>query len=280
MSKENAAQFEAWNTIQGNRWVQNKDLFVRQLASHTAPILDAAALTPGQSVVDLGCGFGVTTMKIADIVGDTGHVLGLDFSEVMIAEASAQAQDRGISNITFEQADVQSYQFEPHSHDTAISRYGVMFYEDPIAAFTNVHRALKDKGRIAYICWRTPQENIWMSGPTRIAGKILDLPPPPPPGSPGIFGFADRDHVSAIMTRAGFSEISIEPVDLTAVLGDDIEHAVANALKIAPWISALENADAQAIEDISSQLRDLYRDYQGPNGIEIPSASWVVSAQA
>ncbi len=278
MPDQNTPQFENWNGPHGEKWVANRDVFDRQLASHGGPAMEAAGIAPGIHAIDIGCGFGTTSLEIANHVGANGSVLGVDFSKPMINEAKFRATEAGIENLRFDQADVQSYDFKPGSADALFSRYGVMFYDDPVMAFSNMREGLRQGGRIGFICWRRGDENVWMSGPTKIAARHLELPPPPA-GSPGMFAFAQKDRIDKILSQSGFKDISITELDLTVNVGPNVDTAVQNAMTLAPWAQALSSATPGTGEKISAEIRRAMSEHETADGVTIPSASWLVSAQ-
>lgn len=279
MPDQNQEQLKNWNGFHGERWVTNRETFDRQLASHGGPAMDAAGIGPGMQVIDIGCGFGTTTLEIAQRVGTDGNVQGIDFSTPMIAEARARAAADGITNIRFDEADIQTYEFEQGTADALFSRYGVMFYDDPVRAFTNMHGSLRSSGRLAFVCWRHGEENVWLTGPMKIAAENLELPPPPPPGSPGIFAFAQRDRIETILGQAGFNDISVDELDLTVNVGPDIETAVRNAMNLAPWGQALTSASEATVTKIAEEIGAANSKYLTADGVIIPSASWLVTAR-
>ncbi|MCZ6763542.1 MAG: class I SAM-dependent methyltransferase [Alphaproteobacteria bacterium] len=244
--------------------------------------MDKAEIGPGNRVIDIGCGFGTTTYEIARRVGPTGQVIGIDFSEPMIAEAERRRSpelDTG-TDVTFIVADIQSHAFEAGWADVMFSRYGVMFYDDPVKAFSNMRTGLRSGGRIAFVCWRAAQDNPWMSKPMKIAREFIEMPPPPGPEEPGIFGFADRQRVQAILEAADFTEIDLQPLDLFVKVGATIDTAVKNAMTVAPWAALLADQDAPTLTNIGDAIANIFADYESADGVIIPAASWLASAVA
>ena len=280
-SVANANLFDYWNGNHGDKWVAHRDTFDGMIASHGRAAMVAADINPGKRVIDVGCGFGSTTLEIADMVGSAGQTLGIDFSGPMIAAARARIASRGADDppIDFIQADVQTHDFAPASADILFSRYGVMFFDDPVTAFANLHTSLaQDGGRLAFVCWRTPQENTWMSGPMGIARDFVELAPPPPAGTPGIFAFADKDRIAQILNQAGFRDIAITALDLSVNVGPNIEAAADNAITLAPWAAVLADVAPETVAEIKARIIERFGSFVGPKGVEIPSASWLVHA--
>jgi len=282
MSESNITQKEYWNGPHGRRWADFREIFEARFASHIPPLMDKVAARAGDHVVDIGCGFGPSTVRVAQQVGPTGSVIGLDISRVLLDQAERLAgQSLGEDyDVQFIEADAQTYPFKKGWADIVCSRFGVMFFADPVAAFKNIRTVLKDGGRLAFICWAPPQENQWMTAPTKAAQKHLNLPPPPPPGSPGIFAFADRDRIDQILSDAGFSDISIEKVTPNVTVGTNLDDAVSDALAVAPWASALDGQAEATVAALMAEIRATFEPYETPQGVVIQSACWLVGARS
>jgi len=204
MSIANTGQAEHWNTGPGvAHWVANQARYDRMHAPFTALILDAAALRPGGTVLDVGCGCGGTTLAAARLVAP-GQALGLDLSGPMLARARADAEAAGLGNAVFRQGDAQVEPLEPGRFDTVISRFGVMFFADPVAAFANISSATRAGGRLVFACWQPLAANQWMLVPGAALAEHLPPPAPAPAGGPGMFAFADPDRLRPILAAAGW----------------------------------------------------------------------------
>src|SRR5262245_26798019 len=191
------------------------------LAPLGAAAIRAADPEPGEQLIDVGCGCGPTTIELGRRVGPTGGVLGVDISAPQLAVARSRVEAEGLSGVvTFAEADAQTFAF-PGDADCVYSRMGVMFFDDPVAAFSNLARAVRPEGRLGFTCWQPLPANEWMLVPLEPLQRMVPLPPPPPPGSPGPFSFGDTDRVSAILTAAGWDAIAFEPVHERLVLGGD-----------------------------------------------------------
>src|SRR6185369_15072156 len=189
--------------------------------------MDAAAVAAGERVLDVGCGCGSTTIELARRAGPTGHVVGADISGPMLADARARTAAAGLGNVELVHADAQTHAFPPSAFDLVFSRFGVMFFADPTAAFANLRGALRPGGRLAFVCWRSLPENPWMAVPLMAA--LQHLPPPtiPGPEDPGPFSFADRGRVERILGGAGWSDVTVTPLDETLTLpGGEIPQTV------------------------------------------------------
>jgi SAM-dependent methyltransferase len=238
-------------------------------------VLAALALQAGQSVLDVGSGCGQTTLTLGEQVGPAGRAVGVDISAPMLAVAAGRA--KALPQVSFREADAQTCAFEPASFDALHSRFGVMFFEDPTAAFANLRAALKPGGRLAFLCWRSPAENPIMSLPMMAAMKHLPAAEPPTPGAPGPFAFADAERVRGILSGAGFADIQVEPQDMPAG-GNTLDEAVRLALRVGPLGRQLrEHPDKQApvIEDIRRALGE----HLSEGRVWLASATWIVTAR-
>ncbi len=198
----NAAQVAYWNESAGPTWVAMHDALDHELNDLGLAAMAALAPRENERLVDIGCGCGATTLELARRVGKGGAVLGVDLSAPMLAVARERAAAAGLDQASFLQADAQVYALEPV--DGAFSRFGVMFFADPVAAFANIRKGLRPGGRVAFVCWRQLAENPWMTVPMAAVLPLLPAPPAAPtPDAPGPFAFADRDRLFGILPRRG-----------------------------------------------------------------------------
>jgi SAM-dependent methyltransferase len=270
----NEDQIAFWNDKAGRDWVELQERMDANLSDIGAAILAAAAAQPGESVLDIGCGTGATTLALADAVGD-GRVTGLDVSRPMLALAKSRAGDR--ANVSFLEADAAHYAFTGQ-YDLLFSRFGVMFFDDPIGAFANLHRAAKN--RLAFVCWRTPKENLWASTPITAAKPFLPETPPPDPYAPGPFAFADAQRVLSILTDVGFHNVEIDKYDAPMRMGADLETVAAQTLRIGPLSRAVGEADDVTRAKIVTAVQDALGQFRNPDGeIAPPAACWLVRAK-
>jgi len=271
----NAAQAAYWTENAGPTWVKLQAQLDEQLASLSAAAIAALDPKPGERLIDVGCGCGDTTLELARRVGPTGHVLGADISAPMLAVAKARAAAAGLTQASFVEADAQTYAFEPA--DGVFSRFGVMFFAGPVAAFANLRRALRPGGRVAFVCWRAMAENPVMTAPLAAILPLLPEPPPaPPPEAPGPFAFADGDRLQRILSDAGFTNIRIEPHD-EAIGWRDLDTAVTLALNMGP-VGAIARTNPDLLPRLEPAVRGALETYAGPDGVRVPSATWIVSA--
>lgn len=264
-----------WRETGGERWVANIETVERQIAELGRILLDRAAPRPGERVLDIGCGGGVTSAELARLVGPSGHVVGLDVADVILDVARRRYAN--VANLRFEAGDAELVPLPARTFDLITSRFGVMFFEDPVAAFANLATALKTGGRLVFMCWRTPPENPWMTAPAAAVFGVLGPPPPPDPDAPGPFAFGDPDRVRRILSAGGFTGIELEPVDETVDLGS-VERAVELMSELGPAAALLAEAGeadrAKAIDAVTEALRP----FATADGLRLPSATWIVSA--
>ena len=277
-SGPNAEQIQYWNEASGEKWVAAQESIDRQIEPLGLAALERARVGEGERVVDVGCGCGQTTLELARRVGTGGSVTGLDLSAPMLARARERAQSQGLSNLAFEQADVQTHKFEQLA-DLIFSRFGVMFFADPIAAFANLAAGLKPAGRLTFVCWQAARENPWVSVPLQAVADLVELPTPTP-GAPGPFSLADAARVEDILAQAGFSDIAVEALERDlAVGGGSLEGAVEFLQKIGPSGRALAEADAATRARAADALRRAIEPFAVDGSVRMGSASWIVSAR-
>ena len=274
----NAEQITYWNEQGGPRWVTLQEALDRQLASFGRIVMDRLAIAAGERVLDVGCGCGETSLELGRRVGREGSVLGVDISTVMLERA--RERGRAVANVEFLAADAQTHAFAPASFDAVFSRFGVMFFADPRAAFANIARALKPGGRLGFHCWKKLVDNPWMTVPFFAALQHLPPPTPPPPDAPGPFAFADPDRVRGILADAGLAEIEFESRTDPMSLGTgDLDDAVDFALQMGPTSIALREATPETVAKVRASVREALVPHQTPEGVSLTTSSWVVTAR-
>lgn len=273
----NADQAQAWNGLEGAHWARNQDRWNAVNEGFNEPLLDAAGISRDHRILDIGCGSGQTT-RLAALRAPQGHALGLDLSAPMLAEARARAEGEGIANASFVQGDAQVFPFEAAAFDAAISRYGVMFFADPVAAFRNVRRALRPGGRLAFVCPADAGLNGWAAA----VASLRDLLPVGDfgkPGLPGMFSLADADSIRAVLTGAGFTGIAVDRTQAYGAWGHGAEDAADFLLDSGPGRHLLAGADASARARARRTLTDHLRDHVAADGtVRLRSTSWLVTA--
>lgn len=279
----NEQQTEFWSGTGGEYWVANQqqmDTMLSPLGDKALEKIDLARVT---RLLDVGCGTGTTTLDIAALLSSDGRATGADLSVPMTVYARERAADQGASNVDFMQCDIQTDPFEAQSFDAAFSRFGVMFFDDPILGLSHIHKALKPASPFAFVCWQAPSHNLWHSLAIKIARKYIDIPAPPSPQAPGPFAFADRDYLVSIIEAAGFSDIEIEPheQEIELFAGMDIPTAAQNYARINPTIAAfLGDAGAADVAALIDDLAENLAPFHDGHGLRLPSATWIVSAKS
>lgn len=277
MSEPNAQQSIYWNESAGPTWADLHAPLDNQLAPLGRAAMAALALRAGERVLDVGCGSGQTTFELARAVAPDGEVVGVDISRTLLDVARRRRE--GAPGLHFVEADAQTYPFEAGHFDAVFSRFGVMFFADPAAAFANLRRALKPGGRLAFVCWRPPAENPIMSLPMAAALAHIDNPSPPPePGAPGPFAFADPERVKTILAAGGFHDVAVTAHDEDIGAGD-LETTLSLALKVGPLGALLRENPGQRDAAVAA-VRAALAPHDGPNGVRLGSATWIVTATA
>lgn len=273
----NPEQTRYWNERAGLKWAALQ----RELDSQMEPLGEAAIarldVQAGERVLDVGCGAGATSLALAARAAP-GEVVGVDLSEPLLALARTRAE--GVANLRFELGDAQTATFAA-PFDAVFSRFGVMFFSDPVAAFTNLRAALRPGGRLGFVCWRALADNAWAAVPLTAALPLLPTPPQPsPPGAPGPFAFADAARVREILEHAGFVDIEVTGHDAMSVLpGDGLEESVDLAVQVGPLGHALAGATAEVRETVRDAVRDALAGHRGPQGVALAAGVWLVRAR-
>ncbi|MHB2028952.1 MAG: class I SAM-dependent methyltransferase [Acidimicrobiales bacterium] len=276
---DNQQQDEFWNGDVGALWVTNFDENER----HTSPFgnlaLELASPMPAERVLDVGCGCGSSTLALATAVGESGEVLGIDISATMLARAKELTTASNFTNITLGQGDAQTSQLSQRHYDLAFSRFGVMFFADPIGAFSNVRSSLRSDGRLVFVCWQSPSANPWSSVPNRAALKFFSMEPPPH-DAPGPYSLADPNRIRAILSEAGFSRIDITGATRTLqlALGQRIEDWAHERLLMGFARQLYSGSDAAVQADARRALAEALEPFRVADRLELEGAAWIVRA--
>ena len=271
-----------WNTVLVPKFVRWRHIIVDGLTLHSAKVFPTLAVRKGDKVLDAGCGFGDTAIQLARLVGPTGSVLGIDCCEGFLRYGRQDAKAAGLGNVSFLEADVQSYPFKPE-YDFCFSRFGTQFFENPVAGLRNMRKSLKPGGIMTMIVWRGIAYNPWLGHAKQIVLKFL-----PPPGDnalscgPGPFSMADTGVVTKQLEIAGYTDIQFEQVDAQVFVGKDLDDAAAFQLAIGPAGEVYREAGKQAEarhDEIVQALKAELAKYQRPNGVMMDSSSWKVTAR-
>ena len=274
----NAEQVGLWNEAMGRTWAMLHERLDRQLDPIGRAAMQQAGFKAGDAVLDVGCGCGETTLEIAGRIAP-GEVVGLDASAMLLDIAREAAEAKGAANARFVQADGQVWRTEGR-FDVLFSRFGVMFFDGPGAAFANLRQALKPGGRLAFACWRQPKDNLWLALPMQATAHLLPPLPPSDPHAPGPFAFADRDRLAGILSGAGFVDVAIDPLDLRTG-GDTLEESVFVALRVGQLGGALRELGAsdELNRKVEETLREALAPYVEDGVVKLPAAAWIVSGR-
>ncbi|MFG3510677.1 class I SAM-dependent methyltransferase [Streptomyces sp. NPDC047821] len=279
----NTAQAEAWNGYEGTQWARSQERWDAINDGFNQPLLDAAAITGTDTVLDIGCGAGRTTRLAARRAG-LGRALGLDLSGPMLGKARESAVREGVANVSFVQGDAQVHPLDAESFDAVISRYGMTFFSDPVAAFTNLHRALRPGGRLAFICAAEAEANEWLAALASLDG-LLPLGGFGKPGGPGMFSLTDPGRIRDLLTTGGFDRVDVRRIEAAGKWGTDAADAAAFLLDSGPGRHLLDqvtppeqDAARQALTAALRRHESDGNESDGNGGVWLRSSSWLVTA--
>jgi ubiquinone/menaquinone biosynthesis C-methylase UbiE len=272
-----------WNDVLVAKFERFRNIMLGGLSYHSAVPLAKLDLPAGARAVDVGCGWGDTAIELARKVGPRGFVMGLDCCDAFLEKGRQDAAAEGLANVRFVEADVQAYRFQ-REFDLCFSRFGMMFFANPVAAMRNVRSALKPGGTLMFITWRALADNPWLGMPKAVVSEFL-----PPPGEdaqtcgPGPFSMANPDVVSAQLAAAGFVDASFERIDGPVMIGRDVDQAVEFQLALGPAGEIVREAGALAEArrgEIEAALRRELARHAGPDGVTMRSSSWTIRARS
>lgn len=279
-NQENKQAFseDYWKEEGGQKWLENINAVESSLIPLSEILLERAALREAEFVLDIGCGGALTSLEIARQVGPGGQVTGLDISADILSVARQRAAR--VPNLQLREGDAGSITLPERYFDLIFSRFGVMFFNDPIAAFKNFHKAMKPSARLVFLCWRTLDENPWMGEPA--AAVFQHLPPPDKPetldaDAPGPFSFADSGRVRHILDSAGFKDINLEAVDTGMPLGT-MDETVSFLMQMGPAAEVIAQASDDEKDTAVMAIRHVMTKYETADGIMPPAAAWIVTA--
>jgi SAM-dependent methyltransferase len=281
MDPANQEQAEHWNSEQAAaHWITHQARYDRMHEPFATMIIREAAVSTGDRVLDVGCGCGATT-RAAAALATTGEAVGIDLSAPMLARARADAQSVGPANASFIEGDAQVHPFEPGSFDIVISRFGVMFFDDPAAAFTNLYTATKPGGRLVFVCWQPLAANQWLLVPGSALAEHVPLADPGSPNAPGMFALADPSRVRGILASAGWRDIQITPMQTPILVGgggtvdDAVEFLLTGSLGRSVLVGADPATKARAVASVHAALAP----YADDEGVHLGAAVWLVRAR-
>jgi SAM-dependent methyltransferase len=280
----NAETTAAWDGPLFDRFVQFREIMTSGLGAFGTRALELEPPRPGQRVLDIGCGFGDATQQIAALVGPDGEVLGVDIAPRFVAASIEEAANADVANVRFAIADVQSTALEG-GFDMAFSRFGTMFFANPVAAMRNVRRALVPGGRLVMVVWRQKVENEWMYRAQQIVERFVTKPDEydEPTCGPGPFSMAGADTTSGILLAAGYTDVVLHRVDLPVMIGRDVDEAVSLMMSLGPAGEIIRLAGDRAAHlhgPIDAALREGLAEYVHDGRVEAPASVWIVTASA
>ncbi|MFA5941352.1 MAG: class I SAM-dependent methyltransferase [Sinimarinibacterium sp.] len=269
-------QATLWNGVAGHAWVDAQELLDRMFKPFEDLLAEASFAESAGRVLDVGCGTGSTTLAVARRLGASSQCVGVDISAPMIAAARRRTAHDG-TPVSFIRADAQTYAFDPASFDIIISRFGVMFFTDPVHAFAHLRLAARAGAALRFIAWRSPAENPFMTAAERAAAPLLPNLPPRQPDAPGQFAFADQRHVRRILEQSGWHEIDIRPLDIACTLPEP--DLVPYLTRLGPLGRVLPEVDEPTRHQVVQTVRAAFEPYVHGTEVRFNAACWVVGAR-
>ncbi|WP_179401844.1 class I SAM-dependent methyltransferase [Burkholderia guangdongensis] len=266
-----------WNGSSGRAWVATQEVLDQMFRPFEDLLVDMIDAGAGYRVLDVGCGTGSTTLAAARRLGAKGHCIGVDVSAPMIARAQSRAEREG-STASFICADAQTHAFEPASFDRIMSRFGVMFFDNPVLAFATLRRAARDGAELCCIAWRSAADNPFMATAERAAAPLLPNLPARRPDAPGQFSFADQCRVASILEESGWAEIDIRPIDIDCTLPE--KELVNYFSRLGPVGKILQETDERTRTQVIESVRPAFDSFVHGTEVRYTAACWMVSARA
>ena len=277
---ENQEQGVHWNSSMGRAWVNNDRKMNAQLQIITNDLYKEIKIQKGSNVLDIGCGSGALLPFLSEKVGNSGLVHGVDISNPLLELAKKYHYAK--ENITFLNADAQSYNFKSLNYDNVVSRFGVMFFADPMAAFKNIRSSMKNNGKLNFVCWSKLEDNDFFVMPLKIVLRYLNKPLPTPSKSPGPLSFSDPDHTEHILKSSGFKSVAIKTVKTKMINYDTIENQIQlfNKIGLAARIKKEASFDNLISAKIDNELISELKRKTTSNGTTLKAVVHYVSAKA
>jgi SAM-dependent methyltransferase len=280
---DNSDQVSYWNGEAGQRWAERDDTMARLLAPLADALLDHARVEGARKALDVGCGGGSQSMVLARRLGKGARVLGVDISTPMleVARRKADAAPDNLASLDFLLADAADHDFEPASFDLLFSRFGVMFFADPVAAFANLRQAVRPQGRLVFCCWQSLAANDWVRIPLLAALQHLPPPPSPDPHEPGPFALADPDRLRHILVASGFSDIAIEAYcpDISFGEAESLLHSAREITLLGPVARLLQDQPKEMLERVVDSVAEALEPFYRQGEVSLPGATWFVTAR-
>ncbi|WCO68004.1 methyltransferase domain-containing protein [Iamia majanohamensis] len=274
----NQEQIAYWSGNEGEQWSVEGERYDRMLRAFGEDVLDALDPGAAERILDVGCGNGALTLAAAEQVRPQGTVMGIDIATPMLTRARGRANQGGVDNVSFTEADAQVHPFPPASFDGVMSRFGVMFFDDPVAAFTNLRGALRPGGRMVFACWQDLLVNDWLMIPAAAALEHIPMPDLTEAAGSGPFSMTDPDHVRDLLTRSGFVNIDIKAVVEPMWLGADTADTIAFLRRTDMAQSLMAEAEAEAVDHAWQAVSDVVAAHAGDGSVTFNGAAWIVTA--
>jgi SAM-dependent methyltransferase len=274
----NVEQVEYWDGSGGEHWVAQQARYDQINGAFGDRVVEVLSPRPGERVLDVGCGNGALSLAIGPLVAPDGSVLGLDISGPMLAMATTRARAAGLENVRFERGDAQVHALPDAGFDAVVSRFGVMFFDDPHAAFANMARSLRSGGRVVFACWQDLVANEWLMVPVGAALPHVPMPDLGEPGGPGPFSLSDPDHIRSVLEGVGFADVSVDDFRCPMLMGATVEDTVVFMQGTDMAETLLADVSAEVADAAWGAVRAALAPYAGPDGVVLGGAAWIVTA--
>jgi SAM-dependent methyltransferase len=274
IANANEEQLKYWNSVNAEKWVENQETMDFSLSAVADEVISRAVPQPGERTIDIGCGTGATSLRLAEKVGPSGSLLGVDISADMLGLAKKRATAAGFEHARFELADAQVHPFEHGNADLLASRFGVMFFDDPIAAFANMLSALRPGGRLVFASWAPLKDNPWFRIPLEAAIDRLGRPAPVPPHAPGPLAFSDLDYANDILRKAGYADTRVDVAEVLLTSPGDLDATAAQAVRVGPATRIIREFEGTKEDEaaIAQVVRAGMAAFDGPEGVRTPAS--------
>jgi SAM-dependent methyltransferase len=269
-----------WEASEGEHWASNADRYTKMLANFGDVVTAAAAYATGERVLDVGCGNGDLSIAAARAVEPSGSAVGIDLSPAMVSVAVGRAASESLENVSFTVANASSFDPEPSGFDVLVSRFGVMFFDDPTAAFAHLRSLMAPGGRMVFVCWQELLANDWVMVPGAAVAEVLPLPIGGDPTAPGPFAFSDPDRTSRILTAAGFTRPEVAATTATLWMGDTAGDAVAFLRTTGLGRAVFADAEPALVAEATARAVRVLVPFESASGVELGGAAWLVTASA
>lgn len=277
-NRPNRDQAALWNEASGRTWVDMQAVLDEMLAPFLEPLVGGTLSTSTSRVLDIGCGAGATTLAIAQQLGPSGLCLGVDISAPLVAAARERAAAQQLRSAEFRHADAQTYELQPAAFDAVVSRFGVMFFDDPVAAFANIRRAARPAASLAFVAWRSPADNPFMTAAARAAAPLLPNLKAPDPTAPGQFAFADAERVRSILRESGWTDVDVSALDVEGSVSK--ADLLTYVTRLGPVGLALREVDEASRSAIIAAVHAAMEPYLHGAVARVNMAAWLVRARA